>query len=172
MVAYYMFYLARILSLFDTFIYILQKKPMDAIRVVSGVFNGIGPTWVWSTARFGNIPGHDFDLVLYAWTFCLVYLFYFLVTAGNINASGNNQMSPKIIVIAGFRRYRRYKQHLTTWQLALILLTIMRRCCAMAFGGYNGIQWFSTLLFCVLLIGHMYLYFSLYVSIDERLFVI
>ena len=81
-------------------------------------------------------------------------------------------MSPKIIVIAGFRRYRRYKQHLTTWQLALILLTIMRRCCAMAFGGYNGIQWFSTLLFCVLLIGHMYLYFSLYVSIDERLFVI
>ena len=50
----------------------------------------------------------------------------------------------------------------------------------MAFGGYNGVQWevtphmmqFSTILFCVLLIGHMYLYISLYVAIDERLFVI
>ena len=45
----------------------------------------------------------------------------------------------------------------------------------MAFGGYNGIQWemtpqimqFSTLLFSVLLMGHMYLYMSLYVTIDE-----
>ena len=50
----------------------------------------------------------------------------------------------------------------------------------MAFGGYNGVQWevtpqslqFDTILLCVLLIGHMYLYLTLYVTIDERLFVI
>ena len=77
--------------------------------------------------------------------------------------------------ISGFRRYRRFKQHLTTWQLTVWLISILRRCCAMAFGGYNGIQWemtpqimqFSTLLFSVLLMGHMYLYMSLYVTIDE-----
>ena len=86
----------------------------------------------------------------------------------------------KTISIAGFRRFRRYKQHLTTWQLALYLLTIIKRCYAMAFGGYNGVQWevtpqslqFDTILLCVLLIGHMYLYLTLYVTIDERLFVI
>ena len=84
-------------------------------------------------------------------------------------------MSRNYICISGFRRYRRFKQHLTTWQLTVWLISILRRCCAMAFGGYNGIQWemtpqimqFSTLLFSVLLMGHMYLYMSLYVTIDE-----
>ena len=46
----------------------------------------------------------------------------------------------------------------------------------MAFGGYNGIQWevtpqillTDTILLCALLMSHMYLYMSLYVTIDER----
>ena len=45
----------------------------------------------------------------------------------------------------------------------------------MAYGGYKGIRWevtpqimqFDTILLCVLLMGHMYLYISLYVAIDE-----
>ena len=83
MVAYYMFYLARIISLLDTFIYILQKKIIYTPRVVNGVFNGIAPICVWLMAHFSNIPGHDLELVLYALTNCMVYLYYFLVTAGN-----------------------------------------------------------------------------------------
>ena len=83
MIVYYMFYLGRILSLLDTFIYILQNKPLGTIRVVAGVFNGLAPTFVWLMARFGNIPAQDFELVLYAITHCLLYLYYFLVTAGN-----------------------------------------------------------------------------------------
>ena len=48
----------------------------------------------------------------------------------------------------------------------------------MAFGDINGTQWeatllpFSTLSFCALLISHVYLYMSLYVTIAERLCVI
>ena len=83
MVVYHMFYVARILSLLDTFIYILQKKPIYKSRVVIGVFNGIAPTVVWIMAHFGNIPEHDTELVLYGFTLCLVHLYYFLVTAGN-----------------------------------------------------------------------------------------
>ena len=40
MIVYYMFYLGRILSLLDTFVYILQNKPLVTIRVIAGVFNG------------------------------------------------------------------------------------------------------------------------------------
>ena len=83
LIAYYMFYMARLLSLLDTFIYILQKKPMDTFRVISGVFNGIAPTWVWVMAHFGDVPGYDLELVVYSLTHCLIYLYYFLVTAGN-----------------------------------------------------------------------------------------
>ena len=83
MVAYYMFYLARILSLLDTLIYILQKKSIRTSRVVHGVLNGIGPICVWLMAHFGNIPGHDLELVSYALTNCLVYLYYLLVTSGS-----------------------------------------------------------------------------------------
>ena len=183
MIAYYLFYMARILSLLDTFIYILQKKPINTFRVISGVFNGIAPTWVWVMVHFGNIPGYDFELTVYALTHSLIYLYYFLVTAGNKKylsqmSNVSNNMSPT--KMAGFRRYRRYKQHLTTWQLTLFLMSIIRRCCAIAFGGFNGIKWeatpqilqLSTIIFCMLLISHIYLYMSLYVTIDERLFVI
>ena len=83
MVAYYLLYLARVLALFDTFIYILQKKPLYTYRVVNGVFNGIAPTVVWLMAHFGKIPEHDTEVVLYGLTHCLVHLYYFLVTAGN-----------------------------------------------------------------------------------------
>ena len=83
MIAYYMFYMARILSLLDTFIYILQKKPMNTFRIISGVFNGIAPIWVWIKARFGDVPGYDLELIVYALTHCLIYIYYLLVTAGN-----------------------------------------------------------------------------------------
>ena len=82
LIAYYMFYIARILSLSDTFIYILQKKQMDTFRVISGVFNGMAPTWLWVMAQFVDIPGYDFELIVYAMTQCLIYLYYFLVTIG------------------------------------------------------------------------------------------
>ena len=82
LIAYYMFYIARILSLLDTFIYILQKKQMDTFRVISGVFNGMAPTWLWVMAQFVDIPGYDFELIVYAMTQCLIYLYYFLVTIG------------------------------------------------------------------------------------------
>ena len=179
MIAYYMFYMARVLSLLDTFIYILQKKPVNTFRIISGVFNGIAPIWVWIKAHFGDIPGYDLELLVYALTHCLIYIYYLLVTAGNQTYVTN--LSPHLGFynqLSGFRRYRRYKQHLTTWQLTLILVSILRRCCIMAFGDFNGSQWEATLLpfsiitFCVLLMSHIYLYMSLYVTIDEQLFVI
>ena len=91
------------------------------------------------------------------------------------------QLSKKANTFSGFRRYRRYKQHLTTWQLALILMAILRGCFAILFGGYNGgIRWkttpqtlqFSTMILTIAFIGYCYLYLSLYVIIDERLFVV
>ena len=83
MVAYYMFYLARILSLFDSFIYILKKKQMNSYRIVIGVFYGIIPIHIWVMAHFGNIPSHDLDLVFYVLTHCLFYVYCLLVTLGN-----------------------------------------------------------------------------------------
>ena len=83
MVAYYMFYLARIFSLLDSFIYILKKKQINSFRLVIGVFYGILPIYMWIVAHFGNIPTYDFDLVAFLVTHCLIYLYYLLVTLGN-----------------------------------------------------------------------------------------
>ena len=81
--AFYTFHLARTISLIDSFIHILQGKPLGCHTITAGIVFALGPPYTWVCARFARKdPAFDFELVLIAFTHCLVYLYYSLLMSG------------------------------------------------------------------------------------------
>ena len=83
LMAFYTFHLARTISLIDSFIHILQGKPLGCHTITAGIVFALGPPYTWVCARFARKdPAFDFELVLIAFTHCLVYLYYSLLMSG------------------------------------------------------------------------------------------
>ena len=51
--------------------------------ITAGIMYGLSPVYMWVGARFGTKdPAFDFDLVYFAFTHCLIYLYFVLATSG------------------------------------------------------------------------------------------
>ena len=71
------------ISILDSFIHILQGKPLGFHTITAGIGIALVPVFTWVCARFAKKePAFDFELVLYSFTHCLVYLYYFLTMSG------------------------------------------------------------------------------------------
>ena len=84
MIALYLIYVARNFSLIDAFFPILQEKPMRAHLVLGGLVYSLCPLYLWLMVRFGekDTATSDLDIVVFASTHCLMYLYYTLATLG------------------------------------------------------------------------------------------
>ena len=83
LIAFYTFHIARMISLIDSFIHILQGKPTGSHLTTAGLAYAMGPIYTWVCARFAKKePSFDLELVLIAFTHCMVYLYYLLVVTG------------------------------------------------------------------------------------------
>ena len=85
MTALYLIYVARIFSLMDGFIHILQQKPMHPHLILGGLAFALCPLYLWLMVRFGekDTATSDLDIVVFAFTQCLVHLYYTLAILGS-----------------------------------------------------------------------------------------